>query len=284
MPTARELVAGIRDLVLLPDSYLRIQALMRDQSSRMEEYSHVVQDDPALAARVLRVANSAFFGVSRKVETITLAISLMGIARLHDIVLSSGVIGAFSRMPVAGIDQGEFWRRSIHVGILSRMLARESGLFDNERLFVGGLLHDIGHIVLRARAGAQMAAAMSASRDRQLPIAVTEREELGFHYGDVGAELMDSWLFPDVHVQVCRHHPFPADAARFQQECGLVHLARQRVCAVEPEARRTLYCGVAEAEVLGLAGISAEAVERVFARSLDALEETAELLLPRRVA
>lgn len=97
-------MAGIRDLVSLPEAYIGIRSLMDDPQSTIEDFARAVQLDPALTARLLRVANSAFFGVSRKIETISLAVNLMGISRLHDLVLTTSVIGTFEQLVLADLD------------------------------------------------------------------------------------------------------------------------------------------------------------------------------------
>jgi HD-like signal output (HDOD) protein len=284
MTTASELVAGIRDLVMLPESYLRIQSLLRDPSSGVEEFARVVQGDPALAARVLRVANSAFFGVSRKVETITLAISLMGMSRLHDLVLSTAVIGSFGTLPIAGINQAVHWRRSIHVGILARMLADECGIVDSERLFVSGLLHDIGHLVMGARSPQELASALEHSRARSIPLASAERELLGFHYGDVGASLMKSWSFPDSLQEICQFHVNPQRAQKFPRECSLVHVAQHFVHATDPDPESLPFVAPLAPVALELASVEAGTAQRVATESFEHLIEAVDLLMQKRAA
>lgn len=284
MTTARDLVAGVRDLVSLPEAYLKIQALLREPESTIGDFARAVQSDPGLAARVLRVANSAFFGVSRKVETISLAVNLMGISRLHDLVLTTAVIGTFNSLPITGMDMATYWRRSIHTGILGRLLASECGLFDSERLFVGGLLHDIGHLVMYLRLPAESAGALAASRERAVELAAAERELLGFHYGEVGAELMRSWQFPASLQEMCGMHPEPWLAQEFGRECSLVHLARHAMFAGDAEAASRPFVAQPDARVFALGAVSPETVARVAAESQPHLAEALEMLVPRRAA
>jgi HD-like signal output (HDOD) protein len=284
MPTASELVAGVRDLVVLPESYLRIQTLLRDPGSGIEDFARAVHGDPALAARVLRAANSAFFGVSRRVERISLALSLMGISRLHDLVLASAVIGTFSRMSTPGIAMGPYWRRSIHVGILSRMLAEAGRIFDSERLFVAGLLHDIGHLIMDMQMPAVTGEALAHSRAQSLPLFAAERSLFGCHYGDVGAELMNNWLFPDSLQEICRLHSEPALAREFGRECAIVHIAQHAVLGAETDQATLPFLPPLAPDMLTLAGLASATVDDVFAKSLDHLAEAVDLLLPKRAA
>ena len=284
MTTAHALVTDIRELVSLPEAYLRIQGLMRDPQSSVDDFSRAVQNDPSLSTRVLQVANSAFFGLSRKVETISLAINLMGISRLHDLVLATSMISTFSGLRVNEMDMTTFWRRSIHAGILARMLAEECGIFDSERLFIGGLLHDIGHLVMYLRIPQPTLAASIRSREQSRPLGDTETELLGFDYGDVGAELMRAWLFPESLQEICRLHTNPASARLFPHETALVHLAQHVVASGDPQPHSQPFVPPLDAIALQLAGLGELALRRVSAASEAPLAETLELLLPRRAA
>ncbi|MBK6289584.1 MAG: HDOD domain-containing protein [Gammaproteobacteria bacterium] len=284
MTTAHALVADIRELVSLPEAYLHIQGLMRDPHSSVEDFTRAVQNDPGLVARVLQVANSAFFGLSRKVETISLAINLMGISRLHDLVLATSVISTFNGLRVTEMDMTRFWRRSIHTGILARMLAEECGIFDSERLFVSGLLHDIGHLVMYLRIPQQALAAMVQSREQSRPLRAIEKELLGFDYCEVGAALMQAWRFPESLQEICRLHADPGSARQFPRETALVNLAQHVVASGDAQAHSLPFVAPLDAIALQLAGLGPQALAQVSAASQAPLAETLELLLPRRAA
>jgi len=280
MSTAQELVAGVRDLVSLPEAYLKIQSLLRDPDSSIDDFARSIQNDPALTARVLRVANSAFFGVSRKVETVTLAINLMGVSRLHDIVLATSVISTFNGLPVREISMPVFWQRSIHAGILARMLAQRCAIFDSERLFVAGLLHDIGHLVMYVQMPEQALAAARHGGETGQSVAQAEQQQLGFHYGDVGAELLKLWMFPESLQTVCRWHDNPAAAPTFALECSLAHIAQRIAHSAEGSDPAE---GI-EAFAMHASGLSAAALAPLREDSLVHLGETVEMLVSRRAA
>jgi HD-like signal output (HDOD) protein len=284
MTTVRELVAEVHDLVSLPQVLLRIQDLMQDQYSTIDDFSRAVQYDPAITARLLRVANSAFFGLSRKVETLSHAINLMGVSRLHDLVLATSVIGTFGGLRVTEMDMATFWRRSVHAGVTARMLANECGLFDSERLFVDGLLHDIGHLVMYLRVPQPALAAMLMSREQSRPLLDTENELLGFNYCEVGGALMEAWLFPASLQEVCRLHATPASASKFPRETALVHIARHLVEIADPQPQSLPFLAPVATVALQIAGIGEETLSRVSAASRAPLAEALELLAPRQAA
>lgn len=280
MPNARDLVARNRNLASLPAVYLRIRELLDDPASSMLDYARVAQSDPALAARVLRVANSAFFGVSRKVETLSLALSLMGVSRLHDLALATSVIHALGQLPANRINIEHFWRRSIHSGILARLLAVEAGIFDNERLFVAGLLHEVGHLIMSANLPEETRNAVRVSREQGEPLHRVEREALGFHYGDAGAELMTLWTFPDSLRDVCRFHPEPSGSRQFARECALVQLSRITALGSVRDQEDTPFVDSPGDPLIQLCGIDAQQLAAA-ARSADQhVAEVVEMLMP----
>lgn len=284
MNTAQELVAGVQDLLTLPEVYLKIQRLLRDPHTGVDDLVRVLHTDPALTARILRIANSAMFNLSRKVETLSLAVNLMGTSRLHDVVLSTSVINSFSRLALRPERVGLFWQRSIHTALLARVLASECRLFDSERLFVAGLLHDIGQLVLEARLPEQVAEADAAAAANAEPVWVVQQRLFGTHYGEVGAALMHAWQFPESLVEVCDRHVAPQDAANFPLECSLVHIARQCVDhAEERDLDLLLDAGIVPA-ALAIAGLDGVQLARSLQESTRLLAETVDMLVQRHAA
>lgn len=284
MAAVSELVDGVHDLVSLPEAYLKIRSLIDDPESTMDDFAHAVRLDPGLAARLLRIANSPFFGVSRQVETISLAINLMGIQRLHDLVLTTSVIGAFDRLASPALDTGTFWRHSLHTGILARMLAAECRIFDSERLFIGGLLHDIGHLVMSLRIPEACAAVQAQAAATATPVAVIERQLLGYDYAQAGAELMRAWRFPDTLIALCTHHVEPWLAPEGAQECALVHVARCMALMLAADATTTEPLAACDPRAIGLARLGGMTAEHVATESLQHLDEAVCMLLHRPAA
>jgi HD-like signal output (HDOD) protein len=222
--------------------------------------------------------------LSRQVDTLSLAVNVMGIARLHDLALATAVIGTFDRLQLPGFDMAAHWRRSIHVGILARLLATHCRLAEGERLFVAGLLHDIGHLVMYLRVPEDAAAAMRHSREQLLPLAAAEREALGFHYGEVGATLMAKWLFPQSLQEICQLHPNPARAQHHPRECSIVAISQHAVWSNDPEPDSLPHVPPLPSLALELAGLDEATVARVTADSAEHLANTLAVLLPRRAA
>ena len=171
MSTIWEQVTAGAKLISLPDIYLRLRSVLDDPDFSMSEVADVISRDPGMTARLLRLVNSAYFGLAAKIETVTRATSLLGTQQVHDLVLATSVADTFEGMSSEVMDMQRFWRRSIHCGILSRQLANKCNVLDSERLFVAGLLRDIGHLVMYQTIPLQSQQAMEQSARTARPAA-----------------------------------------------------------------------------------------------------------------
>ena len=225
MSSPQELVSGTEDLLSLPEVYFQVKALVQDPDAGAAELAEIISCDPGLSARFLRVANSAFFGMRGRVETVSRAVAIMGMQQVHDIVLATSVARAFSGIPSSLVDMEQFWRKSVYCAIVARMLAVRSDVLDSERLFVEGLLSDVGHLVMYLKVPGPARQALSEARQEQSPLHLMERKLVGCDYAQVGGELMSAWGLPESLATAIRFHTEPAAAQDHQLETSLVHIA-----------------------------------------------------------
>jgi HD-like signal output (HDOD) protein len=216
-----EVLKGIESLVSLPEVYLKFRQLMDDPHSSPPDFAQVVGCDPNLTALVLKFVNSPLYGFSGSINNIRAAISLLGTNRLYDLVLAATVMKL--DYPDTILPLRTFWRCSLYSGILARLLGRQLHVDDSESLFVAGLLHQIGYLVLYAKFPEQAKKALLKAEAENLPAHVTELAILGFHYGHVGAKLMALWRLP-VDFQVMTYYqPLPLDAPILKIKTALLH-------------------------------------------------------------
>lgn len=223
--SAAELVSGQERLCTLPDVYYRLLDVIQQPSSTAATISDVILTDPGLSARLLRLVNSAFYGFPRRIDTVSRAVTLVGTRQLSDLALATSVIRVFEGIPQDLLTMDSFWKHSLATGICARIIA-ENGLdVDSERLFVAGLLHDVGRLVMCLADPASMTRAMDLSRQREELLHQTEKELFGFTHADVGACLLEHWRLPDSLVDAVRWHHRPSAADRNQELASVVHLA-----------------------------------------------------------
>lgn len=225
MSTIWEQVTGSARLISLPDIYLRLRAVLDDPEFSMSDVADVISQDPGMAARLLRLVNSAFLGLTTKIETVTRATSLLGTQQVHDLVLATSVADTFDGMSSKVMDMHRFWRRSVHCGVLSRLLANECNVLDSERLFVAGLLRDIGHLIMYQTIPELCQQAIERARGNGNPLFKVEQEIIGLDYARVGGALMRQWDLPKSLTQATEFHVEPGRCTESTLEASIVHLA-----------------------------------------------------------
>ncbi|MBK8961467.1 MAG: HDOD domain-containing protein [Proteobacteria bacterium] len=148
---ARSLIEDISALVPPPDVCLKINELVADDSTSLEQLALVVIRDPNLTARILKLANSAFYGLPGRVDTITRAVMLLGMGEIQKIVTSVCAVQTFSRLSSSVTNMNSFWRHGVYTGLVAQAIARRARVLHPERLFVAGMLHDIGTLLINKR-------------------------------------------------------------------------------------------------------------------------------------
>ena len=224
--TAKELVASIEQVVSLPEVCLRINEMVEDESSSADDISQVIMQDANLSARLLRLVNSAYYGLPGKVATISRAITFVGTTELRDLTLVTASCNLFSGIPSSMINMKDFWHFSIATGILSRQFARQCIQLHPERMFVIGVLHDIGRLVVLWHLTSQARDILLIAHGKNQLFAGAEEEVLGFTHCDVGYELAQSWQLPQSISNAIRHHHDPASATDHLLESAILHIAQ----------------------------------------------------------
>ncbi|MFW5443274.1 MAG: HDOD domain-containing protein [Methylococcaceae bacterium] len=233
MTPAHNLVVSVAEQITLPDVYHQISDMVISPGTKIDDFVDVVNFDNALAERIIRIANSHFFGYSRKAHTVKQAISLIGVMELKDLLLSSLAIRAFSGFPVDVINQELFWRSCIYCGITARLLAKKCMLPASGGLFTAGLLHEIGHIVMYTKTPELAQDVMCESEQNNQPLFIVEREKLGYDYGQVSSEIMRLWHLSDSYCDIAIYHMEPEKAQKNKFENQIVNLARSLMLAEE---------------------------------------------------
>ena len=209
----------------LPLFYERLNETINHPRSSIDDISKIITEDQGLTARLLRLANSPMFGCYARVDSITKAVTIIGTQQLRDLALAASVMGVFKGIPEDLLNMTSFWRHSIACGIIARSLAvylRESNV---ERLFVAGMLHDVGQIVLAAARPEISRELLEAQHNDGRLYLELEQERLGFDHAALGGALLKKWKIPaSIGEPVACHHN-PGSAEQFRLETALIHLA-----------------------------------------------------------
>jgi putative nucleotidyltransferase with HDIG domain len=223
-----ELVKGVGDLVSLPDVFIRINRLVESPDSTSDDIAKAVSQDPSFTVRLLRVANSPFYGFSSTVETVSRAVTLIGTSQIRNLALSTSVSRTFAGLPNELVSMDNFWHHSLYCALTARILARKvSKRSDPEAVFTAGLLHDIGELVIFNRLPAQAKEALLLVLDSgdELPVYEAERQTMGFDHAQVGGELARQWHLPPLLVDCIAFHHDIQQAQNCPRETAIVHIA-----------------------------------------------------------
>ncbi|MCG6968091.1 MAG: HDOD domain-containing protein [Chromatiaceae bacterium] len=223
-----ELLYDSLESLSLPDVYIRLREVMESDNASMADAAEVLSLDPALAARILRMANSAFYGFRSQVDTISRAANILGMQKIHDLALAASVSQAFEGITNDMMDIDTFWYRSVHCGFLAQAIGDGAGLRNTESLFVRGLLHDIGHLVLFSRYPDESRQAL-AQADAGLDARLYEEQRLiGVDAMQFAAELARVWQLPKSFIDTFLHLMRPEDVAGpLAREVAVLHIAVQ---------------------------------------------------------
>ena len=194
LTTALQYAEKAEKLCVLPDVYLRLKELMDDEQSTLVDIANIIALDPALSSKLLKVANSALFNFPREIDTISRAIAILGTDEVHNLINTYGVTSAFSAIDTSIIDMDRFWEISVDCALLCKYLAQKKGIKNAKGLFVSGLLHNIGELVVMQSEPKK--AQYCQGYDKNETPWQRQQEVFGFTYADCSAELLNLWQLP----------------------------------------------------------------------------------------
>lgn len=276
----KQLIGTAVELTSLPAVVMQAVQLLNQPCTSASDIGNVIAEDPALTARLLKIVNSAFYGFPSRIETISRAITIVGTRELTDLILGTGTIQAFEKIPNNLVNMEKFWAHSLYTGVVARILARRIHAPNTERYFVMGLLHDIGSLVLYRHQPDRSRQALELAAQESLPLHIAEQRVFEFDHTDVGAELMCAWNLPDSFVATTRHHHRPSAAELCGFEAALVHLADVISGTAQGTASGTSQTSPLEGGAWELTGLSVDIVEPVIAAADRQFEDARAAILP----
>ena len=203
-----EVLRGVHNLPSLPAVVLDLLAsLDNDADLDVPALARLIEKDQSLSARTLRIANSSFYGMPRQVRNVEDAIAMLGLQTIRSIALSASMIGRFPvRSGFGAFDFVAFWRHCIETALAARALAALSGR-STALAYTGGLLHDVGRLVLAYQFPATHAAVLEHSGTHSCSLLQAERELLRFDHCTIGQALAQHWkLPPEITAAIGQHH------------------------------------------------------------------------------
>lgn len=205
----------VKELPTLPDVVFKVNEVVNDPSTSATDLERVISHDQAIAAKVLKLVNSAFYGLPGRVDTLSRAIPLLGFSTVRNLVMS---VSIFSSTPITEFDMKMFWRHSFTTSIAAKAIAVADGLPDEESHSLAGLLHDIGKVLLFQHFSKQAQAVVEMMEEKGTTFIQAEQRLYATDHAEVGGAIAEKWSFPpNLQAAIAWHHnPEPAgDLADF---------------------------------------------------------------------
>lgn len=274
-----DLLQGDVKLASPPEIYASLRHLLDKPESTTAMLAEVIEHDPSLSARILKLVNSAFYALPYKVNSIVDAVNYVGVREVQDVVLATEVIQRFEHIPPDLEDIYSFWRQSLRCAVLARHLAGERKSAGNiDSLFLAALLHRIGLLVMYTRIPELARKALLEHRHRGLPLHEVQQELMGFDYAAVGAALVRQWELPEMLCTVIANHIHPEQAEVYQSETALVHLSLAASLAGSFEPREVEPFLPQDAILWEAAGVTPDAMKEILPEAENAFGAALALL------
>ena len=208
MNLVEQIVKNVKDVPTLPTVYSALCDAMANPQSTANDVAKIVSMDQASTIKILRIANSSFFGFSGRIENIQRAIVILGFNEVRNLIMASSVMNLFSKKESStGFRPNDFWAHSLSVGLIARSIGKLAGTVNVENFFVAGILHDIGKLFFYQYAGDDFVRVLSSVEKDNRLIRDAEVDIFGMDHALVGSLLADQWKLPGpIHDAIHYHH------------------------------------------------------------------------------
>jgi len=225
----KAIVEGLGQVPTLPAIVARALEILNQPNANAEQAAKLIGQDLALSAKVLRLANSAFYGIPRTISSVDQAIVILGFQTVRSLVMSASVMKILGRGGRGSVDRRGVWRHSVATALAARLLSRKLGRklgLDTEALFMAGLLHKIGVMILDSAVQSEYEIALrAATAEEAQPLPLIERETLGTDHAALAGMLCEKWGLPDELRTPIANHIFPRESKTHVEQACIVHLA-----------------------------------------------------------
>ena len=232
----RRVLKRVNDIPSLPQFVIETLKKLDDPKSSAADVANKLSRDEGLVIRVLRLANSAYYGLSRRISSVSEAISFLGFKTVKSIVLAASVYKFMdSSFTGYALDRGDLWKHSQSVASTARFLAAHVKGVDPEEAYIAGMVHDIGKIVLSDYVRFGYSIIIRLVEEEQLPFTDAEKQVLGFDHAQVGGLVIEQWNLPEIYMYTTSNHhspgALPEDMEEYRLVVDVVHVANA-ICSM----------------------------------------------------
>lgn len=262
----------------MPGAAVKLLALINDPDINVSQIEQILRQDPGLTANLLKLANSAYFGIPSKIGSVRQAVLLLGLKRLIQMVIAS-CVSALMDKPVPGYDlsPGELWRHSIAVTVAAEGLVKELNIEAAEEIFTAALLHDVGKLVLGDFVRDDFKK-IENILSQGISFETAENMVLGINHADIGAEILRKWSLPQELVNAVRWHHDPESAEGEDTMLDIVHVANVLCLMIGIGVGRDGMQYKPSTVAVKRLGLESHHLEKVASQTLQWVEELSDVL------
>ncbi|MCC8166345.1 MAG: HDOD domain-containing protein [Planctomycetes bacterium] len=221
----RATIESITDLPTLPVVVARITTQIANPSTNAADIGKLIEQDQVLTGKVLRLVNSAYYGFPKQIKSIQHAVVILGFSKVKTIIITASVFGAFKGKKGVDLDLRRFWQHSLGVAICSKVAAEVLGVpHAAEDAFVGGLLHDIGKVVMDQYQPTIYSPIVDYALNKGILLKTAEEEVMGINHATIGEWIMEKWRLPPVIVHMVAEHHKPNSTSERRELITAIHL------------------------------------------------------------
>lgn len=224
----QRIVENIKQLPALPAIVAKVISVVNSPDTSAEDAADLIEKDPALTTKILRLANSAFYGMPRSISSVSSAVVILGFNTIKSLVLGASVVNLFPGTRASSFDRLRFWKHSIICGMAARDIAQSlmgESFIDPQSAFCAGIMHDIGKLIFELFAADDYKNVCSYSKKNELSVTDAEKSIMGITHAQIGSILADKWGLPVELEQTIVYHHNPDAAKKTEAIVGVVHLA-----------------------------------------------------------
>lgn len=226
MSKVEDIILSVEDFPTLPTIYSKLLDMLADPHTTANDLADFISNDPSAATKILRTVNSPIYGLQGEVNTMTEAISHLGFNDVKNLVMALSVIDLFSKLDsIEHFSIVDFWKHSIAVGVISKLLGRRLNLRNIEPYYLSGILHDIGKIFFLREFSDEYTLVVNAAIYDQEVLSEAENKRFGINHLNAGALVAEKWSLPDNIRQTIENHNDGKVNGEYNEQVACVHLA-----------------------------------------------------------
>jgi HD-like signal output (HDOD) protein len=224
-----DLFKGDLELTSTPNVYFQLKKIIDNPVKSLADAAFVIENDPSLSIRLLKIVNSAFYGFPAKIASIERAMGLIGAEELQNLVLGTVVIDRFMKNPTSLMSMSDFWARSIRCGLIAQKIDVFLGKEFSETIFICGILHNIGQLVFFRKIPKLAKEVHLLTESKENPNDMDEvdfeHQVIGFDHYQTGVELTKLWQLPEVITKSIQLHTYPDNVEKYHKLASIIRLA-----------------------------------------------------------